>query len=480
MTQATIRVAPQTDARRVIAKQIARARAAQREFEQRWTTQAQVDGVVTAIGWVAYQRENAEQLARVAVEDTGMGRVDDKIEKTRRKNFGTLRDLRDPGARSMGVIEELPDRGLVKIAKPMGVVAALVPSTNPEATPFNKVMMALKGRNAIVLAPSPKGARTCALAVEFMHRELRKVGAPLDLVQHLPGPISKELTTELMRQADFVVVTGSQSNVRAAYSSGTPAIGVGAGNVPVIVDRSADLDDAAEKIKRSKVFDYATSCSSENHVLIHADVYEPMLDTLRRQGGVLLTPSEKQQLQRAMWPDGRLSDVVVAKPPRVLAERAGFEDPATREAEFFMVEEEGVGREYPFSGEKLSVVLTVYRFRTFDEGLELAQRILDYQGAGHSIGLHSRDEEHVWQAAHTMRVVRVLVNQAHTFGNGGGFDNGLNFTLTMGAGTWARNSISENLSYRHFLNFTHLVRAIPPRIPSEEELFGEYLRAYGA
>jgi sulfoacetaldehyde dehydrogenase len=360
----------------------------------------------------------------------------------------------------------------------MGVVAAVCPSTNPAATPANKTMMALKGRNAVILSPSPKGASTCALLVRYIHEQLDKVGAPRDLVQFLERP-SKALTYELMEQADFVVVTGSQKNVRAAYSSGTPAIGVGLGNAPVIIDADADLDDAAAKICRSKTFDYATSCSSENSVHIHADVYGDAVAALQRQGGYLLTADEKSRLQQAMWPDGRLSGAVTAQPPDKIAALAGLDSAEARAARFLMVEDDGHGPDHPFSGEKLSVVLTVYRFTDLDQALDRIQGILDYQGAGHSCGIHTRSEDNARMVAERLRVARVLVNQAHCFGTGGSFDNGLGFTLTMGAGTWAGNSTTDNLSYRHFLNITRLARTIPPREPTEDDLWGGYFATYG-
>ena len=461
----------------VVADLMSRARQAQRAVRR--YTQAQANEMVTAVAWACYKRENAERLARLAVEDTGLGRYEDKVVKNQRKTFGTLRDLLDPGAISVGVIREDRELGLTLIAKPVGVVAAVVPSTNPSATPINKTMMIVKGLNATILAPSPKGAKTCELVVELVHDELRKIGAPLDLVQMLPPPISKDLTNELMHQADLVVVTGSQNNVRAAYSSGTPAIGVGAGNTPAIIDIDADLDDAAAKIKASKCFDYATSCSSENSVLIPSARYDAMLSALRRQGGYLLDSLQKAQLQAAMFHDGKLDQRIVAQSPERIASFAGFRDPKARDAEFFMVEETGVGDDFPFSGEKLSVVLTVYRYDTFDDAVDLARRILQYSGMGHSVALHSHTAAHAERLAHEMDVVRVLVNQPHCFNNGGGFDNGLNFTLTMGCGSWAKNSISENLSYKHFLNTTHLVREIPERKPTEEQLFGAYWSKVG-
>jgi len=465
------------DSRAVVAELIERARRAQ--LAVRNYTQEQANQLVTAVAWACYKRANAERLARLAIEDTGLGRYEDKVIKNQRKTFGTLRDLLDPAAISVGVIREDRDLGLTLIAKPVGVVAALCPSTNPSATPVNKTMMIIKGLNATILAPSPKGSTTCRLTLDLIHEQLRKVGAPVDLVQMLPPPISKELTNDLMRQADLVVVTGSQNNVRAAYSSGTPAIGVGAGNTPAIVDETADLEDAAAKIKLSKCFDYATSCSSENSVLVPSSRYDQTLAAFQRQGGYLLDSRQKAQLQAVMFHDGKLDARITAQSPQRIAEVAGFTDPATQRAEFFMVEETGVGDDYPFSGEKLSVVLTVYRYETFDDAVELAKRILRYSGMGHSVAIHTHELDRAERLAREMDVVRVLVNQPHCFNNGGGFDNGLNFTLTMGCGSWAKNSISENLSYKHFLNTTHLVRVIPERKPTEEQLFGAYWSRFG-
>lgn len=460
----------------VIAGSIERGRVAQREISA--YSQTQTNTLVTAVAWACYH--NAQELARLAVDDTGIGRYEDKVQKNLRKTFGTLSDLLAPGAISVGIIDHDRKTNLTRIAKPIGVVAALCPSTNPSATPVNKAMMALKGRNAVILAPSPKGASTCARVVALIHAELRKIGAPVDLVQMLPLPITKELTNQLIAQADLVVVTGSQSNVRNAYRSGTPAIGVGAGNVPVIVDESADLRDAADKIARSKTFDYATSCSSENSLVILDGVYDQMLDALRHEGGYLLDNEDKARLERALFQGGKLNAQMTAQSPARIAQIAGFTDPAAGRARFFLVEETNVGDDAPLSGEKLCVALTVYRAPDFEAAVSRVGEILTYSGAGHSCGIHTHDDAHADELAARVGVVRVLVNQAHCFNNGGSFDNGLNFTLTMGCGSWAKNSISENLSYKHFINVTHLVRTCESREPTEQELFGAYLSRYGA
>jgi sulfoacetaldehyde dehydrogenase len=305
------------------------------------------------------------------------------------------------------------------------------------------------------------------------------VGAPQDLVQVLPQPVTKELSRELMKQADLVVVTGSQANVRAGYSSGTPALGVGAGNVAVIVDETADCDDAAAKIMRSKIFDHATSCSSENSVIVHDKVYDRAIAALTRQGGALLTADEKAQLEKAMFPGGKLSPAVTAQPVARICEIAGLTRPELVNAKCLMVEETGAGKAHPFSGEKLCPVLAVYRARDFDHAFSTMRAIYDYMGDGHSCGIHTADDAHVDRLGREMTVCRVIVNQAHAIANGGAFDNGLPFSLSMGCGTWGGNSFSENLNYRHFMNVTRIVRPIAPREPSVADIFGEYWAKHG-
>ena len=457
----------------IIKEMVARARIAQQQVEH--YNQEQVNELVRAIAWALYKRENAEYLARLGVEETGMGKYEDKVMKNRRKTMGTLMDLLDPDAKSVGIIDINEKTGITQIAKPVGVVGALTPVTNPAATPVNKAMMILKGRNAVILAPHPRGKRTCAEVVRFMHRELSKVDAPPDLIQFISEP-TKELTQELMRQVDLVVATGGQPMVRAAYSSGTPALGVGAGNAVVIIDRTVNIDAATDKIIASKTFDYATSCSSENSLVVHESVYDQVMDSLRHKGGYLTSPEEKKALQNVAFKDGHINAGIVGQAPQVIASQAGIKISG---AQFIIVKEEGIGKDFPFSGEKLSIILTVYTYGEFEEALDKVERILDYEGKGHSCGIHSTDEDHIMKLAERMKVSRILVNQAQAFGNGGNFDNGLNFTLTMGCGTWGGNSLNENLSYKHFINITRLSRVIPGVVPSEEQLWGDYLKKYG-
>ncbi len=462
-------------AKEIVGALIARARVAQRVYEG--YDQMRVDEVVTAAGWAIVKPENNRRLAELAVHDTGLGNVPDKLAKNERKTMGLLRDLK--GAKSVGVIAEYPDLGIVEIARPVGVVAAITPSTNPGATPANKIINAVKGRNAVIVAPSPKGWSTAALLLEYVHAELDKIGAPRDLVQVLPSPVTKDTTYELMRQADLVVATGSQANVRAAYASGTPAVGVGLGNVAVIVDSTAALADAAAKIRDSKCFDNATSCSSENSVVIVEAVYAGMLAELAKAGGALLDSQEKEQLRAAMWPNGKLNPAIMARPVADIVRLAGLTREGLAGAKFLMVEEAGVGGKFPFSGEKLSLVLTIYRVRDFNHAFDTVCEIYAHQGAGHSVGIHTKDDAHVMRLGLELASARIIVNQAHAIANGGSFDNGLPFSLSMGCGTWGRNSISENMNYRHYLNTTRIVRTIPARVPTTGDIFGDYHAKHG-
>jgi sulfoacetaldehyde dehydrogenase len=452
-----------------------RARAAQRIADG--YDQARVDELVLAAGWAIMEPARNRELAEMAVADTGIGNVEDKVRKNHRKTLGLLRDLQ--GAKSVGVIAEDAARGIVEIARPVGVVCAITPSTNPAATPANKVINALKGRNAVIVAPSPKGWSTSARLVEYIHAQFDRIGAPRDLVQLLPQPVTKQSTAELMRQCDLVVATGSQANVRAAYTCGTPAFGVGAGNVAGIVDETADPAVAADRIVRSKTFDNATSCSSENSLVLLDAVHDRVIAALEARGAVMLDATRKAALQRLMWPDGKLSAAVTGQSARVVAERAGLADVAERNPRILMVPEDGFGPEHPFSGEKLSPVLTIYRARDFDDAARIVARIYEHQGAGHSVGLHSERPERALQLGLTLPVSRVIVNQAHCIATGGSFDNGLPFSLSMGCGTWGKNNFSDNMNYRHYLNTTRISRPIPERVPTEREIFGTYFDRYG-
>jgi hypothetical protein len=276
-----------------------------------------------------------------------------------------------------------------------------------------------------------------------------------------------------------VVATGSQANVRSAYASGTPAFGVGAGNVAAIVDETADVEDAAAKILQSKTFDNATSCSSENSLVLVEAIADRMLAALAKLGCVPVKGEDRARLEACMWPDGKLSPAVIGQSAPVIAERAGLSDAATRNARVLLVDESGVGPGHRFSGEKLSPVLTVYRVRDFSEAKDLVRRIYAFQGAGHSVSLHSKVDERALDLGLTMPVARVIVNQVHVVANGGSFSNSLPVSLSMGCGTWGRNNFSDNLNVRQYMNITRVVRPIAERVPSVEDLLGDFFKRYG-
>ena len=439
-------------------------------------SQEQVDELILAVAWEVIQPENNQELSEMAVSQTGLGNVEDKKRKNRRKTIGLLRDLKD--VKTVGIIDENVQTGIIEIARPVGVIGAIVPSTNPIATPLNKVINALKCRNAIILAPSPKGAKVCSRVVELIQIALVRIGAPKNIVQSLPEPISKEDTNELSNLVDLIVATGSQNNIQRALQSGTPTLGVGVGNVPSIIDESANLDDASHKIMTSKTFDNATSCSSENSIVVHEKVYDSMISLLVEEGGSLLNGDEKLKLQGTMWNDRRvINRDVIAKRAAEIAKLSGLSGKHL-DSKFLMVEEQYIGSSYPFSMEKLSPVLTVYKAKDFDHAVNIAKDILNNQGKGHSCSIHSQNEDNIFKLGQELPVCRIIVNQAHCFATGGNFDNGLPFSLSMGCGTWGNNVTDENLNYKHYLNTTKIVKTIKNNEPSEKDIFSSYWKKY--
>lgn len=468
------RAAKQTpeEAQAEITAMVERARRAQRAIED--YTQEQADALVTSVGWHVFK--NREALARLAIEEGGFGRYEDKVAKFENRVMGTLADM--AGIKTCGVVEEDPDKGLVKIAKPVGVIAALIPTTGPDATPPVKALGALKARNAIVVAPHPRTKRTSVAVVEAMREGCRQVGAPEDLIQVIEQP-SILKTEELMRQADLVVATGGAGMVKAAYGSGTPAYGVGVGNSVHVVDETADLADAAAMIAKAKTFDYATSCLADNSVVAEAGIYSDLVERLVAAGGYPCSPEEKDKLKRAMWPDGgHIPTIdVVAKPASRLAELAGFILPEDRS--FLIVEEDGVGHDHPFSGEKLSVVLTLYRYSGgIDEAVDLVNRITGYQGLGHTCGIHTSNDANVEALAMRTKTARVIVNQNLNEGAGSP-RNGMPYTLSLSCGTWGGNITTENVNARHFTNLTWVSRPTTPRVITPDAIFGSHWKSHG-
>ena len=458
----------------IIQSLVHRAKEAQKKFEK--YNQEQVDEVVTAVAWALCNPSTNKLISNLAVDSTGLGNAEDKISKNKRKTLGLLRDLK--GVKTVGVISEDKQKGIIEIAKPVGIIGAVTPSTNPAATPVNNILNAVKGRNSIIISPSPAGFKVFKELLSYINKELEKIDAPKNLIQTFDVPITKDLTNELMKNVDLVIVTGSQNNVKEAAKSGTPAIGVGQGNVTVIVDESANLKNAAHNIKISKIFDNATSCSSENNLVLVKNIYDEFINLMKLEGGVLLNNSEKKLLENVLWAQGKLNRNLIAKPAIKIANEIKLNLDTKDNVKFLMVEEKGVGPKYLFSGEKLSPVLTVFKADDFNHAKNIANEILNYQGIGHSIGIHTNKNERIMQLGLDLPVCRVIVNQAHAFATGGSFTNGLPFSLSMGCGTWQKNTIDNNLNYKHFINTTKISTTIKGNEPKLKDFFEEYCQKY--
>ena len=453
---------------------VASARAAQAAYEANGS-QIRYDRAAKAAAWAIMEPTRNRALAELAVEKTGLGNVPDKITKNHRKTLGLMRDLAT--AKTYGVVSDNADTGITEIARPVGVVGAVVPSTNPAATPANNIINALKCGNAIVLSPSPKGVPSCERLLEYIYAEFDKIGEDKALVQMVQGRGSKEKTQRLLEISDVIVVTGSQNNVKRAYTSGTPALAVGAGNVTVIVDETADLDAAAQKITASKTFDNATSCSSENAIVVVDAVYDDFVAAMARAGGALI--KDEGPIVAKLWPDGHLNRSVIAQDADKMIAALGMQGDVPADTKFLVVETTGVGPDHPLSGEKLSRVAAFYRAADFEAALDRVDQIMAYQGAGHSVGLHSMDDARALQIGMRIPTCRVIVNQAHTFATGGSFNNGMPFSLSMGCGSWGGNSIDDNVHWKHFMQTTKIVREIPVREPKVEDIFSDYWAAAG-
>jgi sulfoacetaldehyde dehydrogenase len=454
-----------------IAAMVARSRKAQAEIEH--YSQAQVDELIRGMVWAVARPGVAEELAQFTVDETELGNYDGKFLKIQRKTRATLMDIIDD--KSVGVLEEDTERNIIKIAKPMGVIGALAPSTNPEATPVIKAIHAVKGRNSIVIAPHPRAKLTNKKIVDLMRDALVTLGAPADLVIGIETP-TLELTNELMQQCDRVLATGGGAMVNAAYSSGTPALGVGVGNAVITVDETADLDDAAEKIRISKTLDLAASCSADNAVVVVDQVFEDMTEKLTAQGGYLVSEEEKAKLQRTLWDDeGHLNTAIVAQPAEKIADMAGVEIPEG--TEFYMVPEDGFGPEHPFSGEKLSVIMALYKARDIDHAIELTNNIQGYQGQGHSCGIYSNSDENIMKLANSTKTSRVMVNQPQAASNSGNLWNGMRQTFSLGCGSWGGNGTNNNISWRDLINETWVSKPLTEtkELLDDDALFGDVM-----
>lgn len=458
-----------TEAAKYVAGLVERARAAFKKIE--FASQEEVDEMTLRIAWSGVEPEFAKKLSKLAVEETGMGNEPSKYGKLMVKTKGVLRDMK--GKQSVGIVEEDKEKGIVKVAKPMGVIGALIPVTNCEATPFVKAISAIKTRNAVIMAAHPRAKATNKMAVDRMRGVLKKRGWPEDLIVNV-DEISVDISKELMKQCDIVLATGGGAMVKAAYSSGTPSQGVGAGNAVCIVAEDADLKDAADKIMRSKVFDFATSCSTENSVLIHEDVYDDMVKELEAVGGYYVNEEEKKKLESTIWDEkGVLNKDIVAQPPEKIASLAGIDLPKGKT--FMMVPETGWGAGYLFSQEKLSVTTTLYKWKDFAKAIQMVNEITENNGPGHSCGIHTFNEAKIKELGLKARVSRIMIRQPQCLANSGAWTNGMPMSMTLGCGSWGGNSVSENVTWKHLLNYTWVSYEIPSTQPSDEELFGNIM-----
>ena len=446
---------------------VRRGRAALQEFEN--ATQAEVDRLCQAMAWAVANERTFTSLAHMGVEESGIGDPQSRVAK-RFKIMGILRDvLRQP---SVGVIEELPERGIVKYAKPVGLIASLVPTTNPELTPPGVGLFAIKCRDAVVFSPHPRSKDTTRATVEVMRRALEREGAPADLIGCLERP-SIRAAQYLMSQADMVQATGGRDMVRAAYSSGTPAYGVGAGNSTMVIDETADVAEAARNTRISKTSDFGSGCSADGNLIVEATVYDALRDGLVAEGGHLMSEAEAAKLRAIYWDDeGHRTPDTVAISAQALADKAGFTVAPDRR--FLFTEQTEIGTHNPYSSEKLGVVLSMFRYSGFDQALDMVRAIFEVGGKGHSCGIYSFDDDHIDRLARLAPVSRIMVRQPQSKANAGAFDNGMPMTSSLGCGTWGGNVTSENIHLKHYMNTTWVSRPITEDRPTEEELFGEF------
>ena len=450
---------------------VERSRAAQKEIEN--YTQEQVDELIRAMVWSVARPGVAEEIAQFTLDETQLGNYEGKFLKIQRKTRATLMDIIND--KSVGILEEDTERAIVKIAKPMGVIGALAPSTNPEATPVIKAIHAVKGRNSIIVAPHPRAKLTNKKICDLMRNALETYGAPADLVIGIETP-TLELTNELMNQCDRVLATGGGAMVNAAYSSGTPALGVGVGNAVITVDETADLEDASDKIKISKTLDLAASCSADNSVILVNTIYDEMISKFQEKGGYLVSEEEKEKLKNTLWDEeGHLNTAIVAQPADKIAEMADVSIPEG--TEFYIVPETGWGPDHPFSGEKLSVVMALYKADDIDHAIELTNNIQSYQGQGHSCGIYSNSNENIMKLANVTKTSRVMVNQPQAASNSGNLWNGMRQTFSLGCGSWGGNGTNNNISWRDLINETWVSKPLTEtkELRSDEELFGDVM-----
>ena len=438
------------------ARHLAR-RAKQAQLQLAELSQERIDAIVDAMA--AAVTPQAEALARLAVEETGYGVVADKVQKNLFSSEKVYRFIRP--MRTVGVLQRLEDRKVVEIAEPFGVVAAVVPSTNPTSTAIYKILISLKARCAIVISPHPAAVRCITRVAEVMNEGARAAGAPDGCINWMTN-VTLEGTQELMKHRDVAVIlaTGGMGLVRAAYSAGKPAYGVGPGNAPAYIESSADLKKAVCDIITGKTFDNGVLCSSENSVVVDAGIAEETKREFVSQGGYFLNTAEIEAVGKVLVSPQRLPNpALVGRPATFIAEKAGISVPAGTRV--LLAPLAGVGRDYPLSIEKLCPVLSFYIVKDWREGCERCKEILRYGGMGHTMSIHSRNDQIILEFGLKKPAFRIVVNTPTAHGSIG-LTTGLDPAMTLGCGGYGGNITSDNISPRHLLNIKRLAYEITP------------------
>ncbi len=450
----------------------ARAAAAQKKFAE--FSQEQVDAIVEACAKAA--AENVEPLARAAVEETGFGNVPDKIIKNTLAAVNVPRAIR--GMRTVGILREDREKGIVEVASPIGVVAAVIPSTNPTSTAIYKTLIAIKARNAIVLSPHPSAIKCICRAATVLDRAALAAGAPEGLIQCMQHT-TLEGTRELMRRPEVGVIlaTGGTGLVRAAYGSGKPAYGVGPGNVPAFIERTADVRKAVADIIAGKTFDYGTICSSEQAIVAEESVRENVLEECRKQGAYFLSPQEIEKVSRLVFVQGSRTPntEVVGRAATVIAEMAGIRVPPATRVLIARLEPEQVGSDFPLSAEKLSPILAFYAVPNFAAGIAQCRRLLEFGGLGHTCSIHSQNRAAILEFGEAMPAFRVVVNSASVHGSIG-YSTNLFPAMTLGCGAPGGNITSDNIGPQHLMNVKRIAWEARPvehrTVPADQRMAG--------
>ncbi len=453
------------DSKEFIVSMVSKARRAQREYET--FNQQQVDSIVREIGKVVF--DNAVELAKMAVDETRMGVLEDKIKKNQGKARIIWNSLKNK--KSVGIINVDEETGIVQVARPMGVIGLVTPCTNPIVTPMCNAMFALKGRNAVIISPHPRAKKCTRYLVDLFNDAIKKYNAPDHLIQVIDEP-AIELTRELMKEVDVVVATGGMSMVKAAYSSGKPAYGVGAGNVQCIIDREINIKEVVPKIIAGRIFDNGIICSGEQTIIAHEEDYHKIIEEFIANGAYYIeNVEEKNRIRAALFPEGIMNKKLVGQSIQEVAAAAEIKIP--KDTKLILVKADGPGKEDLFSKEKMCSVISTYKYRSFPEAVEIAQANLDVEGRGHSVSVHSNNREHIEYAANMLTVCRILINQICSTMNGGSFYNNLTPTTTLGCGSWGNNSIAENLGYKHLINIIRIAYYNKDaQAPTDQEIWG--------